>query len=171
MSKFRKGETSSAVIEIKNSITNSIKRKSKLIDKISTYDDIPSSLTMKSKFISIMSVHSWVDEELEIISYTYNTAKSEHNKRELENLKESIRRANNRLSNNSNSLNSTVESESFNKLRIENEQLYTALAEVYRAYMQLLGEYREDKYVDSAFREMILNQAKVLGKKRIWEVN
>ncbi|OCP81672.1 hypothetical protein AKH09_24585, partial [Vibrio parahaemolyticus] len=109
---------------------------------------------------------------------SYNTSKANHNVKELKRLKESIQNANERLSYLSNSkqnengnLANNMSHNELHRLRYENEQLRTALAEVYRAYMQLLAEYREDTEVDNAFRKILENQSKILGKKRVWEIN
>ena len=97
MSKFRQGETSSTVIDKRNAITKSIIRKSKLIDKIKCYEDIPSSLEIKKHSISQASVHKWSDSQLDIIGYARNSAHSEHNTQVLNTLIESIKDANERL--------------------------------------------------------------------------
>ncbi|OEE52397.1 hypothetical protein [Vibrio splendidus] len=177
MSKFRKGETSKLVIEKKNSITKSIKRKAEIIDKIKCYEDIPSSLIMKKNTISLMSVHNWVDSNLDLIRYSYNSARAEHNEKNLESLIESIDNANARLVsnlkpeiNNNCAVTTRLPQGYVKKLKSENEELRVALAEVYRAYMQILGEYREDKQIDAAYRKLILAQAKILGKNRVWEI-
>ena len=57
-----------------------------------------------------------------------------------------------------------------NKLKVENEELRVALAEVYRAYMSLLDQCREDKEIDAAYRKLILSQAQILGRNRLWVV-
>lgn len=177
MSKFKKGETSKPVIDKKNAITKSIIRKSKLIDKIKNHKDIPSSLEMKKNTISQISVHNWADNNLDIISYSRNSAHADHNTESLNSLIESIENANKRLINfPKKGVKNDVESITYlsqnnvEKLKNENEELRVALAEVYRAYMQLLDEYREDKQIYAAYRKLILTQAKILGRKRVWEV-
>tara|TARA_B100001063_G_C16752794_1_gene551235 strand:+ start:68 stop:382 length:315 start_codon:yes stop_codon:yes gene_type:complete len=54
-----------------------------------------------------------------------------------------------------------------NELKRENEDLKSALAEVYRAYMQLLDNCREDEQIDKAYRKLILDQARILGNNRL----
>lgn len=177
MAKFKKGETSQSVLHRKGIITQSMIAKSELINKIHFYSDIPSSLEMKKNNISETSVHQWEDSKLGIIKYSWNTAHKEHNSIELANLVESINKANKRLltnsqsvNDNSNPLKSRLTVDEINKIKEENEELRVALAEVYRAYMQLLDEWREDKQVDAAYRKLIIEQANILGKNRAWEV-
>ncbi|MGK0271347.1 MAG: hypothetical protein ACI88H_002005 [Cocleimonas sp.] len=177
MSKFKQGETSSAIINKKNAITTSIKRKSKLIDKIECHEDIPNSLEIKKHFISQAAIHKWSDRNLEIIGYSRNAGHAKHNTQVLNALIESIKGANERLTpvpgpvNKDNGKSATRLSQNeVAQLKNENEDLRAALAEVYRAYMQLLDECREDKQIDAAYRKLILTQAQVLGRNRVWEV-
>lgn len=177
MPKFNKGETSKSIIDKKNSITMSIKLKTKLIDKINNYEDIPNSLEMKKNVISQTSVHKWSDSELGIISYSYNTAHAEHNLKILESLVKSINNANSRIIKQDNPSNkktgrtiSRLTENEIESLKVENEELRSALAEVYRSYMLLINTYREDKQIDAAYRKLILAQAQILGRERVWEV-
>ncbi|MGF1862961.1 hypothetical protein [Photobacterium profundum] len=175
MSKFKQGETSQQVIDKKNSITKSIKNKTKIIDKIKCYEDIPSSLEIKKNTISQTSVHKWSDSNLDVIYYSYNSAHAKHNTTFLEELITSIDNANKRLTNLSKPVNngkslSRLSHNEVNQLKNENEELRVALAEVYRAYMQLLDECREDRKIDAAYRKLILAQAEILGRDRVWGV-
>lgn len=177
MSKFKKGETSDEVLDKKSAITKSMEKKAELLDKINTYEDIADSLKLKTDYISEAAVYKWSDSQLEVISCCGNTAHKDHNKHALNTLLESIKNANQRLAGES-----RIDSEksvqkttrlsegAVNDLKVENEQLQIALAEVYRAYLQILDNYREDKQVDDALRQLIKDQARVLGKNRIWEV-
>lgn len=177
MSKFKRGETSKTVIDKKNAITKSILRKAELINKVMTYNDIPSSLEIKKGAISQTSVHKWSDDELKIISYSRNSAHAEHNTHAIITLIESINNANTRLTNapesgqknDGKSITRLSENE-INKLQKENDELKIALAEVYRAYMQLVDSCREDKQIDNAYRKLLLSQARILGKNRLWGV-
>ncbi|MGK0272340.1 MAG: hypothetical protein ACI88H_003011 [Cocleimonas sp.] len=177
MSKFKQGETSRLVIDKKNAITKSIICKSKLIDKINSYEDIPSSLEMKKNTISQISVHKWNDIELDLICYSRNSAHANHNEKVLNALIDSIKNANKRLMNLPKSTNKNMScpitrlsQNEVNQLKNENEELRVALAEVYRAYMQLLDECREDRQIDAAYRKLILAQAQILGRNRVWGV-
>lgn len=176
MSKFKKGETSCNVLDKKEEITKSIQLKSTLIDRINTYKDIAPSLKIKNRSISQAAVHKWNDDQLGVISYSRNTAHSEHNIAPLNTLIKSIENANKRLASKPNIDNKKQgqtcthrSEEAVNKLINENNYLRVALAEVYRAYMQLLDNYREDTEIDEAYRKLIKNQARVLGKNRVWE--
>lgn len=177
MPKFNKGETSKPVIDKKIAITMSIKRKIDLIDKIKSYKDIPNSLEMKKNIISQTSVHKWSDSALGIIPYSYNTAHAEHNLHLLASLIESINNANLRIrkfekpsKQSSREPSTRLSQNEVQSLRNENEELRVALGEVYRAYMQLIDEYREDKQIDAAYRKLILTQTQILGRERVWEV-
>ncbi|MBH0018713.1 hypothetical protein [Pseudoalteromonas sp. NGC95] len=175
MPKFKQGETSKSVINRKNAISKSLAHKAKLIDKINYHEDIPKSLEMKSDFISQSLVHKWNDSTLKITRNSRNSAHAEHNKIILETLIKSIERANERLSTNlkmgNQKLTKSIISENeVNKLKTENDELRVALAEVYRCYMQLLEESREDKLVDDSYRRLIRTQAETLGKKRVWSI-
>ncbi|SDK26368.1 hypothetical protein SAMN04488540_12332 [Ferrimonas sediminum] len=175
MTKFKPGETSCEVLDKKRAITKSILTKSKHIDRIKTCKDIPPSLKVKGNYISRAAVHSWSDDQFGVISYCRNAAHSKHNNHALNVLIESIENANRRLSSAPNiesekhgKTSTRLSEDAVYKLRSENEYLRVALAEVYRAYMQLLDSYREDKEIDEAFRRLIKEQARVLGKNRVW---
>lgn len=166
MSKYGPGETSQSVIDTRDEITNSILQKSKELDRIKSYDDIPQSLEMKSSSVSILAVHKWHDEKLKVIAYSYNTSKAKHNREALKLLLASISNLNNRLKNSP----KQAQNSELEEVKEENNELRQALAEVYRAYMQLVGRYREDREIDAALRTMILDQARVLGRHRIRNV-
>lgn len=174
MSQFKPGETSQEVTDKKNSITKSILKKAKLIDKIDSPDDIPESLEICGHAISQDATHKWSDESLGIIAYSRNTAHSKHNSSAFKLLLQSIDKANKRLSSrkksSSKSNKDRLTDNITNQIRKENEELRIALAEVYRAYMQLVDNYREDRQVDESIRKLILNQAHILGQHRVWEV-
>ncbi|MEW8347783.1 MAG: hypothetical protein AB2687_05690 [Candidatus Thiodiazotropha taylori] len=174
MSKYKPGETSKAITNKKNAITNSINRKAELINSINSLDDIYTSLDMKKDLISEASVHRWSDDDLGIISYSWNTAHADHNAKALKKLHNSIKNANSKLADSdihgSKSSKSTLANKATNKLREENEELKKSLAEVYRAYMQLVERYREDQVIDDAIRKLIQEQARILGNQRVWEV-
>lgn len=177
MAKFKKGETSQNVIDKKNIITQTMLTKAMFLSQINNYGDIPKSLETKTNSISETSVHRWEDAELGIIKYSWNTAHKEHNAKELATLIDSIAKANKRLvsntpplSNKNDNIKSGLTREEANQIKEENEELRVALAEVYRAYMQLLDEWREDKQIDDVYRRLIIEQANILGKHRAWEV-
>ncbi len=174
MPKYKPGETSKAVINKRKLITKSIDKKSELINSINSREDVFISLAIKGDFISEASVHKWSDDDLGIISYSWNTAHAEHNSKSLNLLKKSIENANSRLAVNKTHRNKNSQKISNDKniarLRVENEELKKALAEVYRAYMHLVEFYREDQVINDAIRKLILEQARILGKQRIGEV-
>ncbi|MFS2263314.1 hypothetical protein [Vibrio vulnificus] len=176
MPKFKIGETSPQVLDRKKSITDSIRLKSLLINNINCPDDIPVSLKIKNNYISQDSVHKWHDDQLGVVGYSRNTAHAKHNNQELISLLNSIDEANVRLdtfetSSTENISQSTKSNEgSLSALKLENERLKVALAEVYRAYMQLVSIHTEGKQADESMRALIKVQAKVLGKNRIREV-
>ena len=174
MSQYKPGETSEAVTNKKNAITKSILKKSELIDAISSIDDVYTSLNIRGDSISESAVHKWSDDELGIISYSWNTARAEHNTKPLKLLQKAITNVNKRLAGSPKESNKRVRHEPTDdttiQLRKENEDLKKALAEVYRAYMHLVEGYREDQVIDDAIRKLILDQARMLGKHRVWEV-
>jgi len=178
MSKYKPGETSDEVIKKKTDITDSIVRKSILLDAINSSEDIPATLEIRSNSISEGAVHKWCDDELGIISYARNSAHTIHNEKALKNLLDSIANANARLSQENIEENVIDEATLSNthgdplvaELRRENEMLRKALAEVYRAYMQIMDNYREDEVVDDAMRNLIKDQAIILGRGRVWRV-
>tara|TARA_R110001583_G_C5668839_1_gene410509 strand:- start:5851 stop:6393 length:543 start_codon:yes stop_codon:yes gene_type:complete len=179
MPRFKKGETSYEVLDKKKAVTRSILTKSKIIDKINTYEDIAPSLEIKSNEISQAAVHKWNDDQLGIISYSRNTAHAAHNSHTLNILIASINNANGRLANPTSiddgtrrqpARTSRLSEAAVTDLKNENADLLVALAEVYRAYMQLLDNYREDKEVDEALRKLIKDQARVLGENRVWRI-
>ncbi|MCW4629442.1 MULTISPECIES: hypothetical protein [Marinomonas] len=174
MTKYIIGETSSAVKNKKKSITISMAKKTELLDLINSHTDIFKTLDMKGDLISESSVHKWSDNDLGVISYSWNTAHAEHNKKQLNLLLNSIKKTNNRLSNDKNNKKKILTNRSTDKitkkLRQENEELKKALAEVYRAYMHLVENFSEDQIIDDAIRKLILDQVKILGKQRIWEI-
>lgn len=174
MSKYKPGETSEAVTNKKNAITKSILRKADLLDAIASIDDAYATLDIKGNSISRASVHKWNDDELGIIAYSWNTAHAEHNAVPLQRLHKAIKNANNRITGTKNEIRKTRQHDSSdnitNQLRKENEELKRSLAEVYRAYMHLVESYREDHVIDDAIRQLILDQARILGRHRVWEV-
>ena len=170
MPRLKQGETSNGVMKKRAAITESILKKSELIAKIQSVEDIPKSLDMKNGKISQSSVHKWNDSNLGVIAYARNSAYSIHNEEPLALLLSSIDKANTRLTKgySENDTNRTKNGEE-SKLKQENRELRVALAEVYRAYMQLIHEFREDKEVDERYRELLRKQAKALGKNKVWE--
>lgn len=175
MSKFIAGQTSPEVQKKKNNITKSMLAKSYLIDSIQTLDDIPPSLSLKNNHISQHAVFRWADDNLDnILSFSRNTAHAKHNAHALKLLLKSVEKANIRITEKNTSHKLRYKNNSKNdalfNLRKENENLRTALAEVYRAYLQIIDRYREDRQVDESVRKLILQQAEFLGKHRLWEV-
>ncbi len=174
MSKYVPGQTSEAVTNKKYAITKSIERKAELINSINSVDNIFTSLNIKGDSISEASVHKWSDDDLGIISYSWNTAHADHNAKALKALLKAIKNANNKLADSEIHGNKrskyTSTDKAINKLRKENDELKRTLAEVYRAYMHLAESYREDQVIDDAIRKLILEQTRILGKQRIWEV-
>lgn len=174
MSRFKPGETSSSVIDRKNAITKSILLKSELLNRIECEDTVPKSLKRNGEYISQDAVHKWHDSELGIISYSRNSAHADHNSYALKNLLRSIKSLNQRIAKFKQHKNKDncckiirVSDNTIHELRHENEELKVALAEVYRAYMQLIDEHREDKLIDESYRRLILEQARILGRHRI----
>lgn len=177
MSKFKTGETSKSVKEKKVAISRSMILKSQLLGKINKYDEIPGSLEMKGSTISEGAVHKWADTKLGIIAYARNSAHAKHNSDSLETLLKSISDANDRIdaalridSSKLGVSRKRLSDEAIDNLQKENAELKVALAEVYRAYMQILGRFREDKKIDDSFRQLLLDQARILGKNKMWEV-
>ena len=174
MSKYKPGETSEAVTNRKNAITISIAKKCELINSISYPDDIYASLNIRGIYISEAAVHKWVDDEKGIISYSWNTARAEHNAKSLKLLKNAIKNANERLAGFKNERyekpDNKAETNATIQLKKENSELKIALAEVYRSYMQLVERFREDQLIDNAIRTLVLDQARILGKHRVREV-
>ncbi|MBB1276921.1 MULTISPECIES: hypothetical protein [Pseudoalteromonas] len=174
MSQYKPGETSTEVINKKNDITKSILKKANLIDAIKCIDDVYTSLNIKGYSIAESAVHKWSDDELGIVSYSWNTAHTKHNAQALKKLQAAIKNVNKRLAGGQKECKKRRQYESTDdttvQLRKENEELKNSLAEVYRAYMHLIESYREDKVIDDAIRKLILDQAHILGKQRIWDV-
>ena len=175
MPKFKQGETSISVIEKKVSITESMIKKSEILDTINSFQDIPESLNYKKNSISQSSVHEWSDSNLGVIGYSRNSAHKKHNTKALKQLIQSIQNINERISKSNQKryvknrkLTTNLSTDDINKLKLENNELRIALAEVYRAYMQLLSNASEDEHFNESYRNIILSQARVLGKKRLW---
>jgi hypothetical protein len=175
MPRFKPGQTSSGVRKRQNDITRSMLAKADLINLIQSINDVPSSLDLKGNYISEESVYKWSDESLDNLrSFSRNTAYAEHNAHALKVLIKSVKRANSKIAIKQNSKTSNYrsnnEDDALSQIRKENENLKNALAEVYRAYLQIIDKYREDRQVDESIRSLILEQARILGKKRLWEV-
>jgi hypothetical protein len=172
MPKFKRGETSKSILDKKHAITKSILQKAEILSRISSYEDIPRSLELKRQTISERAVHRWRDDDLGIIAYSRNTAYAKHNARALKSLHSAIDKANkaieqSALRNEKSNRPLTSRDIRISELRSENEMLRSALAEVYRAYMQLLDKDREDRQIDDAYRQMILDQTRALGRHRL----
>jgi len=177
MPKFIAGETSKAVLAEKEAKTESLSKKANLIRKISSKNDIYSSLIVKRKTISLSSVLQWEDHELGVIKCVWNTAHEAHNAQVLKALLEAIDLANLNLNNEQSSKqvstktgSSYISKEDLHLLMLENEELRNALAEVYRAYIQILENIKEDKAVNEVLQSLLRNQALILGKQRIWQL-
>ena len=177
MPKFITGETSKAVLAEKEAKTESLLKKANLIRKISKKDDIYPSLVVKRKTISLSSVLQWEDHELGVIKCVWNTAHEAHNAQVLKALLEAIDLANLNLNNEQSGKqvstktgSSYISKEALNLLMLENEELRNALAEVYRAYIQILENIKEDKTVNEVLQSLLRNQALILGKQRIWQL-
>ena len=177
MPKFIAGETSKAVLAEKEAKTESLSKKANLIRKISSKNDIYSSLIVKRKTISLSSVLQWEDHELGVIKCVWNTAHEAHNAQALKALLEAIDLANLNLNNEQSGKqvstktgSSYISKEDLNLLMQENEELRNALAEVYRAYIQTLENIKEDKTVNEVLHSLLRNQALILGKQRIWQL-
>lgn len=177
MAKYKPGQTSESVKNNKEAITQSLKNKAKLIKKIYSHNDIYQSLEMKGETISEAAIYSWEDKSLGLIKCSRNTAHATHNKDALKDLLTAVYQVNSRLSKGNTgkeektkSSNARLTQEAVDKLKEENEELRSALAEVYRAYIQALEYMREDCEVDDALRRLLLNQASVLGRERVWEI-
>jgi len=174
MSKYKPGETSEAVTNKKSAITKSILKKTELLDAVASIGDVYTTLNIKGDSISESAVHKWSDDELGIISCSWNTAHAEHNAKPLKLLKKAITNANKRFADSPKKSNKRwrhgATDNTTIQLRKENKELKKALAEVYRAYMHLVESYREDQVIDDAIRQLILDQARILGHHRVWEV-
>lgn len=149
-------------------------RKSEILNSINHYNEIPDSLTTSKSTISKTMVNKWQDDSLGIISYSYNSSMTEHNASALRQLSVAIEDLNVRLKKSESTNNkdfatkrSRITTHDVNELKRENEDLKSALAEVYRAYMQLLDNLREDEQIDAAYRKLILDQARILGNNRL----
>lgn len=179
MPKFITGETSKAVLAEKEAKTESLSKKANLIRKIGSKDDIYPSLVVKRKTISLSSVLQWEDHELGVIKCVWNTAHEAHNAQVLKALLEAIDLANLNLNNEqsdkqistkTSTSSISISKEDLNLLMLENEELRNALAEVYRAYLQILENIKEDKSVSEVLQLLLKNQAFILGKQRVWQV-
>ncbi|MEK5753450.1 hypothetical protein V3519_15965, partial [Acinetobacter variabilis] len=164
MPKFITGETSKAVLAEKEAKTESLLKKANLIRKISKKDDIYPSLVVKRKTISLSSVLQWEDHELGVIKCVWNTAHEAHNAQVLKALLEAIDLANLNLNNEQSGKqvstktgSSYISKEDLNLLMLENEELRNALAEVYRAYIQILENIKEDKTVNEVLQSLLRN--------------
>jgi hypothetical protein len=174
VAKFQKGQTSQSVILKKKMITESMIRKSEILNSIKHYDEIPDSLTTSKSTITKTMVNKWHDDSLGVIRYSYNSSMTEHNALALRELSVAIEDLNLRLKKSEANKNKNVATKKtrltthdINELKRENEDLKSALAEVYRAYMQLLDNCREDEQIDKAYRKLILDQARILGNNRL----
>ena len=112
-----------------------------------------------------------------MIKCVWNTAHEAHNAQVLKALLEAIDLANLNLNNEQSSKqvstktgSSYISKEDLHLLMLENEELRNALAEVYRAYIQILENIKEDKAVNEVLQSLLRNQALILGKQRIWQL-
>jgi hypothetical protein len=173
MPKFKPGETSVEGQRKKEANTRSILLKADLLKKIKGHEDIPESLKINGVTIPEYAVHKWHDEKLGIISCAWNTAHSEGNKKALNKLLKSIAAVNKRLIASTKNSESQHKKSSYNPkdpinvLKKQNSELKSALAEVYRAYIQLIDKYREDEQIDESYRKLILDQSRILGRHRM----
>ncbi|MCS8153545.1 hypothetical protein N0480_12030 [Pseudomonas aeruginosa] len=176
MSKFKKGETSSAKLREKEEKTESIVQKIEHI-KAAHIDRkrIPSlDRLMSSHGVSLKSALAWSDSDLGITSCSYNTAKAEHNKAITGKLVEALN-IYNEIRPSTSAKEPTIKANSnkadllrkIRNLTEENILLRNSLAEVYRAYEQLIARVDEKTKQDIRYQQVLKAHTQALGKADI----
>ena len=182
MSKYTEGSTSQFVIARKISITNCIKRKTKLIETFCDNHSFPSSLQLSKRKLYLGSVHSWQDEDLDVFSYSRNTANGKHNLKYLEHLQLAIIKFNKifgNLDDNDNQVNTLDENskkvkksnyitreeleQELKTIKQDNEDLKITVVEIYRAYQQINQLVIKNKLDDLEYQNLLRKQKLFLG--------
>lgn len=171
MSKFRKGETSVAVVQRKSEITQSIIRKAEILEGIAMGNTAPDVLLNEQGRITKEMVHNWTAPEIGIHKYARNTAHATHNQAHLGRLLTALIQAN--LSLNSRGQNpeepTRVERSdtTIRQLKADLEKAHNVIGELYRAYMQLSNRLRESENADGAHHDVLKSHAAALGRARL----
>ncbi|WP_417310912.1 hypothetical protein [Devosia sp.] len=172
MSKFKKGETSTAIRLKKENISNSLDKKNEILSKLNNIDDIKVTIPLERVYLSEKSVLEWEDESLGIIKCSRNTAHQAHNKTILNSISLEIKRINKIISSSHNNKITDIKKNQKNRiLKEENEELKNVLAEVYRAYIQLVEMINKSDNIDFSIRKKISNQKNILNHRNIRGVN
>ncbi|RTR54481.1 hypothetical protein [Pseudomonas aeruginosa] len=175
MSKFRKGETSAAKLNEKEEKTKGLLLKmEKLKAAVSQGIKIPSLDKLRSTHgISFKALLAWTDHEAGLNSCSFNTSQSTHNIKISNKLKEILHLYNNnesKIARNMPSTGASIKNSSKKEartLREENTMLRNSLAEVYRAYEQLLARVDESTKRDIRYQQALKAHTQALGKADI----
>lgn len=177
MAKYRPGQTSNEILELKKIITASLIEKSNLLKKIKTKVDIYPSLILKNNKLSLASALKWEDKSLNIVKCSWNTAHAEHNKTALKQLSDAIYFINNMsttdinsLNNKGNSIYTEIHKDKLKDLQDENNLLRNLLAEVYRAYILTIEDIKDNKGVNETIQNILKCQANLLGSLRVRKI-
>lgn len=174
MAKYSKGETSQAKLEEKQAKTQSLLNKTLLIlDAVKERQSIPSLDSLKGKHgIPFKSALAWADPELNISSCSYNTSREPYNIEYSKKLAVALESYNNFLQ--SSTAKPITERQTKRSqtdlivdLKGQVEYLQNAVAEIYRAYMQLMARMDEHTRQDIRYQQVIKNHTRAVNKARL----
>lgn len=171
MSRYNKGQTSAAKTEEKNSKTNSLLSKILAIQHANKNNTRIESLDRLAgkRGIAFKSALSWTDESLKLISCAYNTSQQSYNKEYSDQLKSELDIYNTPTRSNPIRPNNAIsarppQKQELEDLKAECEHLKNALAEIYRAYMQLSARVDIKTREDLRYQQVLKNHARAVGK-------
>ncbi|WP_316677850.1 hypothetical protein [uncultured Tolumonas sp.] len=174
MGRYEKGQTSDAVLQKKAAITQSIKNEYTVLLQATKTGELPKSLPLSNKRITLGIIQKWHDPDLQIISYSSNTGQTSENAELTAMLKNIIGKLNLLLKSDklpkknipikqkksTNELNNEIA-----RLKNEIEILKRTVTEVYRAYCMILAESMNTEDNNKKYVTSLRNQSEQMKGK------
>jgi len=174
MGRYEKGQTSDAILQKKAAITQSIKNEYAALLQATKTGELPKSLPLSNRKITLGIVQKWHDPDLQIIAYSSNTGQTSDNAEQTAMLKNIIGKLNlllksEKFPNKNKSIQQKKSTNELNheiaRLKNEIEILKRTVAEVYRAYYIISVESMSREQNDKEYIASLRNQSeKMKGK-------
>jgi len=178
MTRYSKGQTSEAKAKEKEEKSQSLLTKVLLIKGANAANKRIDSLDALSsgRGVSFKAALSWTDQALNVVPCAYNTSQKPYNIELSNNLKVELVAYNSRLSPahataSPPPIKKSSDKEKLVHLALECEHLKNAVAEIYRAYMQLLARVDEKARQDIRYQQVLKSHARAMGKANLVLVN
>jgi esterase/lipase len=173
MSRYSKGETSTAKLQEKQTKSQSLLNKTLLIRKaVEELQRLPSLDTLISnRGISFKAALAWTDANLGVVSCSYNTSRQHYNIEYSYQLSTVLKKYN-KLTNavdcppqKQNAQRS--QHEEISTLKKQIDSLTNTIAEIYRAYMQLTARVDEQTRQDLRYQQVLKSHTQTLDKAHL----